>query len=327
MKKNLLFLITVITCLFSIPRANAQYSPESLFAAARSGNFERVSEFLDSGLSKESINNALGAAVVGQQIEVMDLLLRHGANVNHFSSWNTSLLNNAIMLGFTKSAERLITAGANPNAYGYKRKERKFTIDWNWTPLMCAAFRGESLIVHTLIDHGADPTLKGWSFSPNQIETAADIAAYSGHLDILKHLLELQSPLRPETIYQTVRGGHIDTLKFLLDKYPLLNSIGPNGKTLLMEASWWGHIDIIEYLISQGADVNFQNSAGSTALIETVSNPDRNLKHQLEVVKQLIELGADISITKNGVSAAQIAQQNNKKNILQYLDDIKSMGN
>ncbi len=322
---RLFFIFSILLFALIGPPAHAQYTPNSLFVAARSGDMARVQAFLDEGLNQESINNALGAATVGQQLEIMDLLLEHGANPNHMSSWNTSLLNSAIMLEFYDAARKLIDAGANPNVYGYKRRERTFTIDWQWTPLMCAAFRGNIDLVRQLLKNGADPALKGWSTSSNDIETAADIAAYSGHTDILKLLIKKDAALHPHTIYKVVRGGHLDTLKYLLKKRPGLNQVGPLDKTLLMEASWWGHIDLIDELVRRGADVNFQTARGSTALIEAVSNPDRNLKHQLDVVKTLIQHGADTRLTRDNLKAIDIARQNNKKNIVEYLHNLNDL--
>lgn len=310
-------------CSVSTEIVFAQYTSESIYTAARAGNLESIQSFIKKGINKQTLNNALGAAVAGEQIEVMDLLIKNGADVNHLSSFNTSLLNNAIMLGFHRSAAKLIESGADPNVYGFKRKERNFLIDWSWTPLMCASYKGNKELVELLLKSGADAKLNGWSNSPNDIETAADIAAYKGHLDILKILIKNDSPVNPETIFKTARGGHLETFKYLMKNEKNPDRLGKNNKTLLMEACWWGQIDIVNFLLKKKAKVNFKNTDGRTALIEVVSNPDRDLKVQFEIVKYLTKHGADTTIAVNGKTALDIAKDNNKKNIVTFLAGTK----
>lgn len=315
--------IALFLFVFSLRSGYAQYTPDSIYTAARSGNMEAIRDFLQKGVTPQILNNALGSAVAGEQTDVIDLLVKHGANVNHLSSFNTSLLNNAIMLGFYRSAAKLVESGADPNTYGFKRKERNFLIDWNWTPLMCAAFKGNQELVELLLAHGADATLKGWSNSPTDIESAADIAAYKGYLEILKILVKKNSPLKEETIFKTARGGHMETFKYLLKNEKDLNRLGKNKKTLLMEACWWGRPSIVLFLLKKKADVNFKNPDGETALTEVVSNPDRDLKTQLEIVKHLVKYGADITAEVNGRTAVDIAKEHQKKNIVAFLTGLQ----
>jgi len=322
MQTYTLLLTCLLLSLLPSGIGHAQYTPDSIYTAARSGNLEIINEFIKKGVDQQTLNNALGAAIAGEQTEVIDILVNSGADVNHLSSFNTSLLNNAIMLGFYRSAVKLIESGADPNVYGFKRKERNFLIDWNWTPLMCASYRGNTELVELLLQHGADATLKGWSNSPNDIESAADIAAYKGRLDIVKILMKNGAPIGQETIFKTARGGHIETFKYLLKNEKDLNRLGKNKKTLLMEACWWGQLEIVSFLLKKKIDVNFRNSAGNTALIEVVSNPDRDLKVQLEIVKYLIKNGADITLEANGKTATEIAHEHNKKNIVTYLTNL-----
>ncbi|MBZ0167113.1 MAG: ankyrin repeat domain-containing protein, partial [Candidatus Omnitrophica bacterium] len=272
-------------------------------------------------VKQDTLDNLLGAAVAGQQVDIMELLVSHGANPNSLTSYNSNLLHNAIMLDFPLAAAKLIELGADPNMYGFKRRERNVFIDWEWTPLMCAAFKGRTDLVTILLEHGADPTLKGRSTAVVDIETAADIAAYSGHLDILKLLLEKKAPLSRETIFKAVRGGHTKVFRYLLKQEKDLNRLGRNNKTLLMEASWWGREDIVTLLLKKGADVNYRNSAGHSAFLEAVSNPDRELKVQMAILKRLIRSGADIK--QDLIPAKALAQKHHKKPIVTYLDEIE----
>ncbi len=322
MELRIVLFITILSMclLWSVP-GQAQYTRTSIYTAARKGDYAAVEKFLSKRVNQETLDNLLGAAVTGQQLEIMKFLVEKGADPNVLTSYNSHLLHNAIMLGFDKAAAQLVRLGADPNSYGYKRRERNVFIDWDWTPLMCAAFKGHAELVETLLEHGADPTLKGRSTSDLDIETAADIAAYSGHLDILKRLLQEGAPLSRETIFKTVRGGHMKVFRYLLKRETDIDRLGRNQRTLLMEAAWWGREDIVRHLLRKGADVNFRSPSGQTALLSVLDNPDRELSVQLNIVKLLVRKGARL---KEDLPAAQsLAQKHNKKPILKYLGELE----
>lgn len=300
----------------------AQYTQTSIYTAARAGDYAAVEKFIGKRVNQETLDNLLGAAVNGQQLAIMELLVEHGANPNSLTSYNSHLLNTAIMLGFDRAAIKLVALGADPNQYGYQRRERNVFIDWDWTPLMCAAFKGYQELVETLLAHGADPHLKGRSTADVDIESAADIAAYSGHLDILQVLLQHDAPLSRETIFKTVRGGHFKVFRFLLKQEDDLNRLSRHRRTLLMEAAWWGREDIVRFLLRKGADVNYRNAAGQTALLTVLSNPDRELDVQLNIIKRLVRNGA--SLNNDLPAARSLAKRYNKKPILVYLDSMEA---
>ena len=306
---------------FPVVPAHAQYTRTSIYTAARAGDLAAVQAFLSKPVNQETLDNLLGAAVTGQRLDVMEFLVEKGANPDSLTSYNSHLLHNAIMLGFESSAAKLIELGADPNLYGYQRRERNVFIDWDWTPLMCAAFKGQTELVELLLEKGADPSLKGRSTSDVDIETAADIAAYSGHLEILKQLQKAGAPVSRETIFRTVRGGHMKVFRYLLKQEKDIDRIGRNRMTLLMEAAWWGREDIVRHLLKKGADVNYRNPAGQTALLSVLSNPDRELALQLDIVKLLIRNGARIN--EDLPAARSLARKHNKKPILAYLTDLE----
>ena len=320
MRRIFFFLFLLFS--LSLPlNAEAQYTPDSVYTAARAGQLEKVQAKLGKTKNQTILNNTLGAAVVGNRPEIIKFLVQRGADPNHLSSFNSPLLNNAIMYGFAESALALIDAGANVEMRGFRRIAYNLTIEYNWTPLMCAAWTGNEKIVQSLLDHGADPTEKGWSTGPDDIETSADVAAYAGHLNILKLLLKKGVPISPATIFKTVRGGHLDTLKYLLKKDKDINLIGPYHKTLLMEASWWGYPEIVKYLLRKGADVKQVGDDGQTALIAVVSNTGLRQKTQYEIAQLLIRKGINVNARgKNNLTALQLAERYNHKDLIQLLE-------
>ncbi|MDP8212893.1 MAG: ankyrin repeat domain-containing protein [Candidatus Zapsychrus exili] len=278
--------------------AFANFKKGGFYSAARNGNIKAVKKMLklEENKPQNRLNDALQAAVSGNRNKLVRLLIKRGADPNLISTGPSPLLINAIMYDYLKAAKALILSGANIDVRGYRRAIYGFNINWDWTPLMCAAYKGDLSLVKLLMRKKSDINAKGWSSSENDLETAADIAAYSGNLEVLKFLLKKKAIISPTAIFKTVRSGHINTINLLLDKENDINRHGPlEGKTLLIEASWWGRKKIISLLIKKGADVNKPDYNGYTPLSEAVSNTGENFPNQLEVAKLLIEAGADVN--------------------------------
>ena len=183
--------------------AHSQYAQGNIFAAARSGDIITIQNLLNTEkLDKETLNMALGAAVVGDQVKIIKFLLKAGADPNHKSSYNNPLLINAIVFDKFLAAETLIKEGADVNSRGYNRIMGEIHISRDWTPLMCAVYKGNLSLIKILISKGANINEKGWSRASDDLETAADIAAYSGQLEILKFLLSNKAEMNPETIFK-----------------------------------------------------------------------------------------------------------------------------
>ena len=101
------------------------------------------------------------------------------------------------------------------------------------TPLMGAAWRGQTDAVKILLANGADANAR------NKLnETPLILAAKEGNTDIVR---------------------------LLLDKNPDLNAKDSDGWTCLMWASWGGHADTVKLLLSTGIRVGAQNNRGETA--------------------------------------------------------------
>jgi ankyrin repeat protein len=306
---------------FSPSSLAAQYQPGNVFSAARGGNVKEVEQFIQSEVPQETLNQILAAAVAGDQIDIVELLIKRGAQVNQISSFNTNLLINAIMSNKFRCAEVLIKAGAEIDSRGYQRMERGLALYWNWTPLMCAAYKGNESLVKLLISKGADIKAAGWSKDENTWETAADIAAYSGHLKILQFLQKKGASLSPDIIFQIVSAGHADVAKALINKEKDINKNGPYGKTLLMEASWWGHADLVKYLLQRGADPNAVGPNGYTALGEAAGNAFESDEKIFEVVRLLIDHGADVNLAGHfKMTPLMRAIESKHKKVTEYLE-------
>lgn len=114
-------------------------------------------------------------------------------------------------------------------------------------------------------------------------------------------------------LYQAIIKGKFDLAEKLLKKKADPNIADSEGSFPLAEVVVRSDAnpEFIKKLIENGADVNKQESNGSTALLYAASNKALNPKTRQEIVKLLIENGADKSIkNKNGEDALFWAKKN-----------------
>lgn len=124
-----------------------QYLPSKLRIAATSGDLDAVQEILKKDVD---VNRTLGAP-------------------------SNSVLNRAIEGGNPSVVEAVLQAGADANALG----------ETGWSPLMVAAFSGNSSIIKSLVRHGAQVGL----VEPRHRNTALLIAIRKGHTEAVRVLI------------------------------------------------------------------------------------------------------------------------------------------
>ena len=114
---------------------------------------------------------------------IVDLLLKHGANLQAHCSDGSSVLHQAAYAGSTKAVQSLITHGADKHL-PLKRFLDATNQDGS-TPLLLACYAGHLEVVTCLLQHGASvhtTNQAGW--------TPLHGAASGGHLSVAKVLLD-----------------------------------------------------------------------------------------------------------------------------------------
>lgn len=178
-----------------------------------------------------STSKSLHKAVVSGDLEVVESLIKKGAEVNVKNDRHCTPLHYAAEQGHVIVAELLIANGANVNAK---------TINGD-TPLFKAICGNHRDVVELLITKGADVNTKAkW----NNEGTPLHEAASKGYMDIARVLI--------------ANGADV-------------NAMDNDGHTPLHEVFFSGYLNIAELLIAEGADVNARDLGSKTPLHKATS--------------------------------------------------------
>lgn len=150
-------------------------------------------------------------------------------------------------------------------------------------------------------------------------QTALNIAARNGHLEIVQLLLSLK-PTAGDSKFKQVDvnhadrdgwtplrsaswGGHTEVVKLLIDQpFCAIDLADKEERTALRAAAWSGHEDILKILIKAGADVNSVDKQGRTSLIAA------SYMGHYDIVEILLENGANVNhLDIDGRSALCVA--------------------
>ncbi len=183
----------------------------------------------------------------------------------------------AVRLGWSRLAELLLLAGADPNA----RESH------GQTAIHVASALGRENALRLLIRHGALPQAR----TPGG-QTALGIALAAGRSD-LGQWLEWRGwnlpgrPLQPSDLPAAAIGGDVDAVSRLLDLGLPVDAVDSQGCTALLRAAGGGHEAMVQALLERGADARVSARTGATPLSAAIS-----MRH-LPVVDRLLAAGAD----------------------------------
>ena len=132
-----------------------------------------IANLLREGVSPVAKNTALRIASKEGHVELVEMLLNNGANVNAKNSYGVTALHIASREGHTDIVAMLLEKGADVNAKS----------DGGYTALISASESGHTETVAMLLEKGADVNAK-----TNWGDTALIQASYYGHTEIVKLL-------------------------------------------------------------------------------------------------------------------------------------------
>lgn len=208
-----------------------------------------------------------------------------------------ALLNRACRMGDNATARALLDAGVDPNAPEEEEEENTAPqalhlvcfrgneapqpqIDEGYRPLHLVCFRGNEELVDMLLHYGADPNIQNGNG-----ETPMFCLTRGGVL--------------PNACARIARK--------LLERGALPNVRNGRGKSLLFAMTAGGFDEAVEVLLQSGADPNFPNKNGETAI---------HISRTRAVVQTLIRHGADPNHQTNSRTHPLLGPQNGRTPLL-----------
>ncbi|HXA66305.1 MAG TPA: ankyrin repeat domain-containing protein [Bryobacteraceae bacterium] len=282
---------------------------------------------------------ALHWAVEADDLELTDLLIRAGAHVSAANKAGATPLLLATINGNSGLIERLIAAGADPNAPLTKSADTalmmasrtgkigamKVLVDhgarvnaketWGGTTaLMWAVSERHSDVAKLLIDHGADVNAKS-NFVPSAsgrgFEGTTPVAAKPN-----QGIEEFASGLLTPLMF-AAREDDIESARLLVKAGADINAIGGDGKDALGLSLFNGSYDVASLLIDSHANVNQADAQRFTPLfwavdrrnMETAPNfPWMVTTDPLPLIKKLLDAGANPNAVINSTPRAHMRE-------------------
>jgi len=215
------------------------------------------------------------AALNSDRIQMMELLVTHGADVNALWNGDFPIIFAPCEAVAPAALKSLLDRGANPNCSNPNRRYPGTALDYVIGSY--ARSHGLSTCIDLLLQHGG----------VTKYDAAAVLDLLRGRIDRLADHLDADPALVnrrfPELDFGTT-GGRMLTLR---------------GATLLHVAAEYGNLEAAMLLLDRGADVNARATVdeagigGQTAIFHAVTQFN---DWGLPVTRLLLERGADLSI-------------------------------
>jgi uncharacterized protein len=218
----------------------------------------------------------------------------------------------AIERGDLNGIKALVEGGQSPDTFIVYGENKQ-------TPLLKAAWDGQTDIVKYLISKGANVNFRTSDFG----QTPLSQAVTRGFDDTVEALLK--GGADPKTkdrngytpFALAAMGGKFDIAQVLLDKGADVNGTDAYGNTWLLACATTGNPEAIRWLVSKGADVNKVfglQYGGNTALTMAAR------VGQAESVRTLLELGANPHLKmKDGSTALSNAEQSKNAEVVELI--------
>ncbi|XP_076395542.1 uncharacterized protein LOC143265743 isoform X1 [Megachile rotundata] len=289
-----------------------------LLAATISGSVDAISFLIKNGAEVNTVNKfgitLLQVAVVGGHKDAVNALIRNKADVNAFGTGGTAL-HLAARNGNNQLVQILIKNGANVNVDSRNMKtplaaavesnckevvetliSNGANVDAaNGAALSSAVFFGHKDIIKVLLDNNANIHL-----SHVKDTTLLHLTATRGETEIVNVLIEKGANINATNndgitpLHCAVSAGYRDTVELLLLKGANVNANSTEGTPLHSAVAKDGGIDIVKILLNNGADVSIKDLKNRTALELAVAH------NQPECVKLLLSKSEKRDINAKG---------------------------
>ena len=272
-----------------------------LEVAVRYRNNSTANVLLHLHQEQKTIDNALEEAIKDSEVELVEILLQHGANPSFKilekakEDVEKGLLEHQKILSLLKKYRELrikaILQGKNPRQIKFNPPPLQLQLlpPKQDPPLIKAIRRKDLNAVIGLISQGANPNTISKSAS-----TALNIAIGSEHQEIAKILIEaganltLQNSQGYYPLYLATNINSIELICLLINNGAPVNQESAFDRSTALNLS--NSVEISKLLLDKGADINHQSKLGNTPLFNAVENKN------LLLVELLLDRGADVSL-------------------------------
>ena len=257
--------------------------PDSIWHAVHTGNTAAIKRYLADGVDVNTKDGKFGVtplawAVLGRQIDAVELLILKGADINAKNNDSFTPLHTAAFLGEYEIAQLLVNNGADVNATNEDGDAPmdSLELDWETTEAIAewiqievdraSVGRGRTRIAALLRQHGARVA------NPNR--DAICNAARTGNMEeIGAHLAaggtdpnagDRKFGVTP--LCWAALGGHTGIVELLIQHGASVDARNRDGATALHGAAFLGRGKTAELLLENGADPNARNHRGETPM-------------------------------------------------------------
>jgi uncharacterized protein len=274
------------------PSPDFHFDAQQFYEAVENGDLKKVEYALSNGISpnytyknKNDEMPVIILAVQAEKTEVVELLLKYGANVDTLNSLQN--IGQRDLQTYT-SLENVYRMGECAGSDDFSSEELIGV-----TPLALAAVQNNSALVSLLLDYGANPNLR-----TRNGNTILMLAAAKTNLEVVKNLIAHGAdPIaRGQNDETALMYAQPESIITLIKAGVQINAQTYDGNTVLMGRVCDGCLDVTKLLIENGAIVNLQNHFGETALmlaagyrnefLEDSISQENEIKKILQVVKK-----------------------------------------
>ncbi|RSL98385.1 hypothetical protein CEP52_010378 [Fusarium oligoseptatum] len=238
-------------------------------------------------------------------LEIVNLLLQHGADIEAKESDGSTPFDSACWKGHKDVVELLLSKGANSQGCDND----------GWTPIRAATEHKRLDVIEVLLNENPDNINVG----DNKGETSLHVASGKGYVAIMHLLLEKGADIdmpdkEGETpLHCASRNGRDETARLLLQKQANVDKTDDKGETPLHAAAREGYRGVISALLEGNPSINMTDNNGKTPLCAASQSA------HVECVRRLCEAGADCNIQAN--------EKEGYKTALYYALDPSESGN